>query len=351
MTLKDIAALAGVSTATVSYVLNNRENKVSPEVAARVRSIVEEVGYRPNPLAKSLRSSKSGILGVMTEDLSVWQVGSVMQGVMDEAESRGYSVVVSNLGMKKRIQSRYDEIYQYQDLVDEAVRHLKRLRVGGIIFIAMHDRSVTDLIMTELPVVYAYCSTERSEDIQVSYNNFDISKTVAKLLLSRYEKRVGIIAGPKHSAASRERLMGVRQACTELQIQLPENHIRYGDWEYESGLRVCRSILESEAGLRAVYAMNDQMALGAMHVLQEKGLRIPEDVCVIGFDDMMVCPYANPPLSSIHVPLEDIGKKAADALLSVMDGEEPQEKRLCLSCTLTERESFRLKQSERPQNA
>ena len=100
MTLKDIAGMAGVSVATVSHVLNHRDNKVSPEVAARVRSIIKEVNYQPNTVAKALRSSKSSIIGVMTEDLSVWQTGSIVQGVTHYAQQNGYSVILSDTWFK-----------------------------------------------------------------------------------------------------------------------------------------------------------------------------------------------------------------------------------------------------------
>ena len=124
MTLKDIAGMAGVSVATVSHVLNHRDNKVSPEVAARIRSIIKEVNYQPNTVAKALRSSKSSIIGVMTEDLSVWQTGSIVQGVTHYAQQNGYSVILSDLGLKDKIKTDYDSIYKYRGVISKVTAEI-----------------------------------------------------------------------------------------------------------------------------------------------------------------------------------------------------------------------------------
>jgi len=339
MTLKDIAAMAGVSVATVSYVLNNKDHKVSAEVAARVRSIMRDVNYQPNTVAKSLRSSKSRIIGVLTEDLSVWQASYIIQGITHYAESSGYSVVISDLAMKAKIQSYYDDIYQYRELIDTAAAKLKSNQVGGIIFLGMHDRNINGLIQTDIPVVYAYCSTSQAEDVQVGYDNREISRKIVSMLLERFGEAVGIIDGPIQSAPARLRMAGAEEAYAQAGMLMNPRLRGSGNWEYESGSRACKGMLDSGYPLKAIYVLNDLMALGAIREIQKRGLRVPEDIQIVGFDDMSLSEYVNPSLTTVRVPLEEIGYEAAAALAELLENGETQKRLICLGCELIWRES------------
>ncbi len=339
MTLKDIANMAGVSVATVSYVLNNKDNKVSTEVAARVRSIMEQVNYQPNTMAKSLRSSKSKIIGILTEDMSVWQASYIVQGITHYAEANGYSVMISDLAMKSKIQSRYDDIYQYRKLINTAVSKLRGLQVGGIIFLGMHDRSVNGLIQTDVPVVYAYCSTSQTEDVQVRYDNQEISRQTVSMLLKRFGEAVGIIDGPIQSTPARLRMAGVEEAYAQAGISMNLNLRGSGNWEYESGRKACRAMLDSGYPLKAIYALNDLMALGAIREIQSRGLKVPEDIQIVGFDDMSLSEYANPSLTTVNVPLEEIGYEAAAALADLLEKGKTEKNQICLDCRMVWRES------------
>ncbi len=341
MTLKDIAGMAGVSVATVSYVLNHRDNKVSPEVAARVRSIMREVNYQPNTMAKALRSSKARIIGVLTEDLSVWQVGRIVQGATHYAEAHGYSIVISDLGLKAKIGKNYDSIYQYGSLIDESIKRLRAIQVGGIVFVGMHDRNLNGLIRADVPVVHAYCSTEQTDDVQVRYDNRKISREVVSMLLSQYGGQIGIIDGPIESAPARQRMAGVEEAYAQAGIPMDLQLSRRGDWEYESGVFACEQIISCGHPFRAIYAFNDLMAVGAIKALQRHGIRVPEDVGVIGFDDTDLGMYSSPSLSTVHVPLDEIGKESSSDLITLLENGRLEKKQLCLDCTLIERESYR----------
>lgn len=344
MTLKDIAGMAGVSVATVSHVLNHRDNKVSPEVAARVRSIIKEVNYQPNTVAKALRSSRSSIIGVMTEDLSVWQTGSIVQGVTHYAQQNGYSVILSDLGLKDKIKTDYDSIYKYRGLISQELQRLQAIRVDGMIFVGMHDRDVKGLIETGIPLVYAYCTTENAEDVQVGYDNREISKKVTQMLLARYGEQIGIIGGPLQSAPAGQRMVGVEEAYAEAGISLNLKLRQTGNWEFDSGMQACKEILVSGYPIKAIYAMNDLMALGAIRQIQDSGLRVPEDIGVIGFDDSQYGWFSNPALTTIHVPLDEIGRESASALITKIEHGALEKKRILLECTLVERESYRRKQ-------
>ncbi len=339
MTLKDIANMAGVSVATVSYVLNNKDNKVSTEVAARVRSIMKQVNYQPNTMAKSLRSSKSKIIGILTEDMSVWQASYIVQGITHYAEANGYSVVISDLAMKAKIQSRYDDIYQHRELIDTAVSKLRGIQVGGIIFLGMHDRSVNGLIQTDVPVVYAYCSTSQTEDVQVRYDNHKVSRKIVSMLLKRFGNQIGIIDGPIQSTPARLRMAGVEEAYAEAGVPMNLKLRGSGNWNYESGVTACKAMLDSGCSLKAIYAFNDLMALGAIREIQSRGLKVPGDIQIIGFDDMSLSEYSNPSLTTVNVPLEEIGYEAAAALADLLEKGETKENQICLDCQIVWRES------------
>ena len=339
MTLKDIAGMAGVSVATVSHVLNHRDNKVSPEVAARIRSIIKEVNYQPNTVAKALRSSKSSIIGVMTEDLSVWQTGSIVQGVTHYAQQNGYSVILSDLGLKDN-----DSIYKYRGVISKELQRLQAVRVDGVIFVGMHDRDVKGLIETDIPLVYAYCTTENADDVQVGYDNREISKKITQMLLTRYGEQIAIIGGPIQSAPAGQRMAGVEEAYAEAGISMNLKLRQNGNWEFESGVQACRDILKSGYPVKAIYAMNDLMALGAIRQIRDFGLQVPDDIGVIGFDDSEYGWFSNPALTTVHVPLDEIGRESAAALITKIEHGVLEKKRILLECTLVERESYRRKQ-------
>lgn len=346
MTLKDIAGMAGVSVATVSHVLNHRDNKVSPEVAARVRSIIKEVNYQPNTVAKALRSSKSGIIGIMTEDLSVWQTGSIVQGVTHYAQQNGYSVILSDLGLMDKIKTDYDSIYKYRGLISQEMQRLQAVRADGVIFIGMHDRDIKGLIETDIPIVYAYCTTENADDVQVGYDNREISKKITRMLLKQYGENIGIIGGPIQSAPAGQRMAGVEEAYAEAGILLNLKLRRNGNWEFDSGMQACKDILEAGCPVKAIYALNDLMALGAIRQIQNSGLRVPQDIGVIGFDDSEFGWFSNPSLTTVHVPLDEIGREAAAALITKIEHGVLEKKRILLECTLIERESYRIQKAD-----
>lgn len=344
MTLKDIAGMAGVSVATVSHVLNHRDNKVSPEVAARIRSIIKEVNYQPNTVAKALRSSKSSIIGVMTEDLSVWQTGSIVQGVTHYAQQNGYSVILSDLGLKDKIKTDYDSIYKYRGVISKELQRLQAVRVDGVIFVGMHDRDVKGLIETDIPLVYAYCTTENADDVQVGYDNREISKKITQMLLTCYGEEIAIIGGPIQSAPAGQRMAGVEEAYADAGISMNLKLRQNGNWEFESGMQACRDILKAGYPVKAIYAMNDLMALGAIRQIRDCGLQVPDDIGVIGFDDSEYGWFSNPSLTTVHVPLDEIGRESAAALITKIEHGVLEKKRILLECTLVERESYRRRQ-------
>ena len=207
ITLKDVAEKAGVSTATVSYVLNNNDKKISEKVAQKVRAAAAELEYKPNIMARALRSNKSSIIGVLSEDITTFQVNNIVQGIVQSADKENFQVLLGDLNLNGKIW--HDGIQDYSKVMDcreeiqEKIDVFLKAGAGGIIYVGMHDRDVTGLISTEIPLVYAYCYTQNSQDYMIDSDNQRIATEVVAAMLQKGHHRVGLISGPVDSAADR----------------------------------------------------------------------------------------------------------------------------------------------------
>ncbi len=339
-TLKDVAERAGVSTATVSYALNNRKGKVSDEVAARIREIAREMNYQPNMMAKALRSSRSNLIGVVVEDIATFQGSCLVKGINQYAGEHGYHLVLYDLGLMDKIGSNYSRIFEFQEEIQDTMNIFRSAGAGGMIFAATHDRDVTGLIRHDRPVVYAYGYSKNGNDYMVGYDNYHISCEVVKQMIAKGHRRIGLISGTVDSMPTYQRLMGYQTALMEAGIRLDTELITSGNWSVVSGQEACRKLLELQEPPTAIFSMNDWMALGAMKELKRSGLRVPEDVEIVGFDDTDVGEVSDPGLTSVQVPLVEIGRKAAELAIGLMEKKNIEEKKYELPCRFIVRESF-----------
>lgn len=228
MKIKDIAQLAGVSAATVSYALND-SGRVSPEVKSRILSIAAENNYMPNLIAKSLRANRTYTIGVLVEDIKVLATSRIINGIQKYAESHGYQILLSDLGLWEKIDCRYDEAVLYKDKIQAALGLFKSLQADGIIYIGMHDRNITGLLDTDKLIVYTYCYTENKSDYMVTYSN-DIAYDMVKYLIDSGHRKIGLISGPINSTPSHKRLLGYQTALMEHGIELNLKYISVGNW-------------------------------------------------------------------------------------------------------------------------
>lgn len=343
-TLKDVAERAGVSTATVSYVLNNRDKKISDQVAQRVRAAVAELEYQPNMAARALRSNKSNVIGIISEDITTYQVNNIVQGIIQAADSKNYQILLGDLSLNNKIWhdgfQDYSKVMEYRNEIQEKIRIFKTAGVGGIIYVGMHDRDITGLIQTELPLVYAYSYTQNEEDYMVNSDNQKIATQAVEALIQDGNKRVGLISGPVDSVPAFKRLMGYQTALMNAGIPLDPGLITYGNWSDESGALACRKLMELKEPPTAIFCMNDWMAAGAMRTLKEMGKRPGKDVSLIGFDNITLCDYVEPGLTSIGVPLTEIGGEAVLKIIALIGGEDVAVHREELPCRMIERETF-----------
>lgn len=337
-TMRDVALLAGVSTATVSHVINGTK-KLSPETTERVLRAISQVNYTPNTLAKSLRMGQSRTVGVLVEDIRGLPVAAIVSGISETLARSGYKTILHDLHLLEKLYNQYEQIATYRERINEGVMLLKASNVDGIIYVAMHDRHLNYLLdPMDTPLVYAY-SHGSQKDTYVTYSNQDSAAELTRYLMAHGHRRIGVIAGHPHSYPTGQRLLGIRMALQQAGLALPPEYIRYGDWEVESGKEQAMELLRLPDPPTAVFAMNDLMAAGAISAIQAMGLRIPEDIAIVGFDNREIASYLQPPLTTVALPTTEIGTKAALHIIEMISMPYVHPVREIIPCSIVERDS------------
>lgn len=345
ITLKEVAKQAGVSTATVSNVINRRMDRVSDEVARRVQEAAAELGYQPNLAARALRSGKSNVIGILSEDIATFQVNNIVQGINQTVDREGCHIFLADLNLSEKIwdggTQDYRKVAAYRSQIQEKLNLFQTMGVGAVIYVGMHDRDVTGLVQTRLPLVYAYSYTQNDEDYTVGNDNQKVTLEAVEAMVREGHRRIGLISGPIDSVPAYKRLMGYQTALMNGGIILDSRLITYGDWSVGSGETACRRLMECGQPPTALFCMNDWMAVGAMRFLKKMGIQVGRDIVLMGFDDIDLCDYIEPALTSIHIPLKEIGRIAAQKAIALMGGSRDCIHGEELPCRIVQRDSFR----------
>lgn len=305
--MKDVAELAGVSASTVSHVLNGTR-KVSEDTRERVRLAIEELGYEPNLLAKSLKVSRTFTIGLLISDIQNPFFTSVIRGAEDVALSRGYHLFLCNT----------DEDPNRED---EYVRELSKKRVDGLIVASSASRRnhTLQLRLEDVPFVFMDREVEGIEADTVSVDNRLGMRLIAEHLTQLGHERVGMVSGPLEKSSGHERYHGLRDALADLGLPLHDSLVRFGDFRVSGGREAAEELLRLPEPPTALVVSNNQMTLGALLAVRELGLRVPDEVSVVSFDDMEWAPLANPPLTALAQPTYEMGATAARMLLDKIE--------------------------------
>ena len=316
--MDDVARVAAVSRKTVSRVINGAEN-VSRGTRERVLQVIEELGYTPHVTAQSLARGTSRCIGVAIGHgadfaFSNPHLGQVLNGIGVTAASRGYQVLLVT-----------------QDVPGTPERLVSNHQVDGLLFMSVKttDPVVISLQKMGVPLILT-CQHVNPDIAFVDVNNRKGAILAVQHLLTHGHRAIGFIDGPLAHASCRERLAGYKDALEDAGLNLDEALIMEGDFSEESGFRKTFALLESSPDITAVFAVSDLMALGAVRALVEAGLRVPEDVSVIGFDGIPLTRYLNPPLTTIFQSPIEKGKLAAEMLLQRLTGEPARNQQIFL---------------------
>jgi len=338
-TLKDIAREANVSVATVSYALTD-SNQVSEETRNRIQKISKDMNYKPNLFAKGLRTSKTMSIGVIAEDISVFNAPEIINGLGERAEESGYDIILHNLRLCKRIGNDFNLMDNHRAVISKIVEKTVRQEVDGIIYIGAHYRDVTEIIGNiDKPLVCAYCFADERLHYSVHYNDETAAYQATKYLIDSGHRDIALITGRMDSMPCQARLCGYKRAMRDSKLLMKEQFIKVGNWEYEAGYGLTKELLQIAKPPTAVFALNDLMACGAIDAAKEAGFKIPHDLSIMGFDNRDICSYSVPKITTMEIPLNQMGKEAANILIRRLAGDESEQKHARVDCHLIVRQS------------
>ncbi len=312
----DVALKAGVSIATVSRVVNKSEHKVNPVTQEKVEAAIRELDYRPNALAKGLLMKKTMTIGIIIPDISNPYYAEIVRGIQDTADQAGYAVLIHNTdGKQERI-----------------IRHIYILReksVDGVIFCGGIINGYETLsILKELKERVVVVGRHEVDFPAVMVDNMGGATQAVEHLIDIGHRLIGCIGGPEGSPTAVDRLTGYRNALAQNGIALDERLVKRGTWSPESGYLLARELLAGPERPTAVFSANDQMAFGVIKAAREMGLNVPKDLAVVGFDNVPPGSYFDPPLTTVEIPMYDIGVATMRMLIDLLSGEPFEKLRL-----------------------
>lgn len=327
VTMRDVAERAGVSVTTVSHVINETR-PVSDELRDRVRSAMDQLGYRPNRLARSLRQGRTYTIGMIVPDSANPFFAEMARHVEDATFSHGYSLILCNSD---------------GDLDKERfyVRRLAEKQVDGILFIAAGGGGdhIEPLLKRRIPVVLVDRILPHVAVDAVLTDNRGGGCIATQHLLDLGHRRIACIAGPSDVTPSGERVAGYRQALQDAGAAVDEGLIVRGGFDYESGYRAAGQLLSRSPRPSAIFACNDLMAVGAISAAVRMGLRVPDDVSIMGFDDVRLASFTVPLLTTVRQPKQEMGVLAATLLLARIEDPDLPPQRHLLETSLIVRQT------------
>lgn len=311
VTLRDVADRADVSVATVSLVVNNKKrSRIGEETRARVLDAVAELGYRPNALAQSLSSGQSRFIGMVSDSIATLPfAGQILKGAQDEAWRNGYVLLVADTGDNPEVTA-------------DAIKMMVDHQAVGMLYSTWYHRAVDPSpLFDALPSVFVNCFTTQPDTYSVVPSEVQGGSLATRLLLERGHRRVAFVNSTEDAPSTAGRLEGYRQSLAEAGIPFDPNlvisiHPDEAGGFQEAGYDAGMQLLSSSTPPSAIFCYNDRVAMGLYEAAKERGVRIPEDLAVVGFDDQeVIAAHLRPKLTSIALPHYDIGVHGVRALL------------------------------------
>lgn len=310
VTLEMVAKLAGVSPSTVSRILNSTAVVSGPKKQA-VDEAIAKLGFVPNPMARGLAGGRTLSIGVLTQAIDSPFYGAALRGIEDALDPAGYSPLF--------VSGHWDA-----DIEARCIDVLRSRRVDGIIVLTgrLTDQALKTCAKS-LPVVVTGRSLKAPGLFALNFDNFEGGRLATQHLIDLGHREIVFISGDLKHPDAKERLRGYRAALDGANIKFKTEWVAGGDYSESSGLTAVNTLLDSGKKFTAIFASNDQMAYGASLGLQRRSIRVPQDMSLVGFDDLPTSLFANPPLSTIHQPAYELGQLASSSMLQLLSGIKP----------------------------
>lgn len=308
-TLAQIARAAGVSVATVSRALTDSNHPMSEETRQRIKKLAEEMGYMPNLVARSLRTDRTYTIGIIADDILSPFVPPIIRGIQDYLKRIDYLGLIVNSDWDPNIEK-------------DAINRLINRPVDGIIFVeSWHHRPTEELEKSRKPYVFVHRLFGSSIKNSVVPDDHYGATVAVKHLVALGHRRIAHIKGPEEWHSAQRRLAGYEAELEAQGIDVDPALIQKGDWEFESGYDAARNLLRLEGLPTAIFAANDKMALGAIYAIQDAGLGVPKDIAVVGYDNRDFSRISRPQLTTVSLPVYEMGKKAGELLCMNLEGQ------------------------------
>lgn len=329
VTIKDVAAKAGVSHPTVSRVIND-DTQISEATKKRVRAIMKKLGYRPNLIARSLVRKRTQVIALVVPEFNP-HVQPIVQGIVDECRRRRYALMLFST-----------EYWTEEEISYSYV--VSNWRADGVLIynVAYHDRltgDVRELRADQVPFVFINKYLREKKVDTVSVDNHQAVRAAVEHLAGLGHRKIGILNGSLMSVDGVERQQGFKAALQELGLDYDERFAGNANWTETEAREEVRRILQLADRPTAIFCANDLMAMGGIRAAQALGFRVPEDVSFVGFDDIDAARWFQPAVSTLRPPLRDIGGKAIDLLVRRIENPDSPPEQIPLEAKLVIRES------------
>jgi len=324
--IKDVAKKANVSISTVSRVIN-QSKPVQSKTKERVLMAIEELGYKPNAIARSLKVKHTQSIGIMVPDIANQFYPEVVRGIEDVANMYEYTIFLCNTDLDD------DKELKYFSGMEEK-------QVDGLIFMGniLTDRLAREMKKADMPVVLI--GSDHPDLPSVTIDNTLAARKAVEYLLDKGHRGVAVITGKmKDPMMGRARLKGYREALEKAGINWKSEWVVEGGYRFKSGYEGARQLMMLEERPTAIFVASDEMAIGAMRAILEKGLQIPQDIAVVGFDNIDMSGKVYPSLTTMGQPMYEMGAIGMRLLTKYLQGEIVNDNKVVLNFELTERES------------
>ena len=328
-TIRDVARQAGVSHQTVSRVINGSED-VTAETRERVEAAIAALDYRPNAIARSMARGQTRTLACISPNLTDYTFASIIEGAEAEARRLGYFLLSSSAR----------DAESFEGLVDELVGHR---RVDGLLVMNPYADERYQLIPENIPLVFVGARSRGESICSVCLDDEAVAYKATRYLIECGHKRIGMVTGPMAEDCSMDRMVGFKKALDEANLPYQPELVIEGDWSASSGHAALIHLSANKDLPGAIFVQNDRMAMGLLRAARERSIAIPEELSIIGVDDMPLTQHYAPPLTTMRQDMPRIGQEAARILIHTIEGNQSQQCQLKLQAELVVRQSVKQK--------